>query len=97
MVYCLYFLQPVEHVSPIRVTASQINNLVLFFIWLNTQNLLLTIIFKVAFMNDILMPNEHLEAVFCLCRLVEENAFTVIPFEIDVSLFISQINLCLEF
>lgn len=30
------------------------------------------------------MPEEHFEAIYCLLRLIDNNAFSVTPFDTDV-------------
>jgi hypothetical protein len=60
--YCLYFLQPAQYVSQIRVSISQMDSLN-------------------AFMSNVLLPEQHFDALFCLFRLMDSNAFTIVPFE----------------
>lgn len=65
MCYSLYFLQPAQFVSPIRVSLNQMNNLY-------------------KFLNEVLMVEKHFEAIYCLLRLIDNNAFSITPFETDV-------------
>jgi len=36
-----------------------------------------------AFLNDVLIPEEHFEAVYCIYRLVSTRAFAIQPFEVE--------------
>lgn len=36
------------------------------------------------FLDEILMPEEHFDAIYCLLRLIDNNAFSITPFDTDV-------------
>lgn len=63
--YCLYFLQPAQHVTSIRVSIGQMKNLK-------------------DFMHSVLLPELYFDALFCAFRLIDNNAFTISAFEVDV-------------
>ncbi|KAK6045386.1 hypothetical protein COOONC_17109, partial [Cooperia oncophora] len=41
----------------------------------------------IEFMKSTLIPHRHLDAVGCIYKLVYDDAFAIVPFHNDVSLF----------
>lgn len=64
LAYSLYYVQPSEYVSQIRITPEQAHDLA-------------------AFVNGILLPDKHYDAVLAYFRLVSFGAFRIVAFEKD--------------